>query len=381
MRTVAAAVLMAALTGHALAAPPSAQDRLDAMRAEAREAANRATNLERRAERSSNKAEALQARRAALAARIDAIDTELAAGRLEAARLQAAMGRTRAALDAERAPVSALLAGLATQARHPPVLALARSGSLDEMVRTQALIDALIPTIDARTRETRLRAARLERLGTRLAQAQAMRDRRQDRLAALRTDLAAQVAIANDKAASIGVAAAQAGTRALAAEEATASLVEEARREAFGADIASALADYPPAPPAPRPFVVQRPVSGAPFAYRLPVEGRIVAGLGSLDADGVRARGLRMRVARGAPVSAPADGVVRYAGAFRGRDGVIVIDHGKGWHSLLGGVASPLAVGRRVRAGQRIGSASGTMLVELWDGRRPRSPALIAGSS
>ena len=119
----------------------------------------------------------------------------------------------------------------------------------------------------------------------------------------------------------------------------------------------------------------------APFTYRLPASGRVTQGVGSLTLDGVRARGLVVAVRRGAAVAVPADGTVVFDGPLRGRDGVVVIDHGGGWRSLLTGVRTGFERGDSVAAGAALGTALGPVGVELWEGRTPRSPALIARSS
>jgi septal ring factor EnvC (AmiA/AmiB activator) len=80
-------------------------------------------------------------------------------------------------------------------------------------------------------------------------------------------------------------------------------------------------------------------------------------------------------------VTAPADGVIKFAGPFRDFDGVVIIDHGGGWLSLLVNVASELHPGDRVTLGQEIGRALGPLQVELSQNGRRISPALIAGSS
>ncbi|WP_343343937.1 peptidoglycan DD-metalloendopeptidase family protein [Sphingomicrobium sp. XHP0239] len=379
MRRLFAAAIMAGLASHALASPPAAQDRLERLRAEAREASQRADRLEARADQARNDVARIAARRAALAGRIDALDTRLAAARIEEERLLDAIDDTRAQIALAQEPASALLAGLATLSRRPPLLTLADGGSLDEFVRTQLLVEAVVPAIDARTRAVRDRAATLAALAEELATVRTEIESEQTRLATLRTDLADAERSAGTEAADLDRAAARAGTRALAAGERGAELVDEATREAFTAEIAASLATYDSAPPPPRSLRIA--AGGPPLAYRLPVDGRITAGLGSLDADGVRARGLTIAARRGAPVTAPAAGTIRFVGAFRGRDGIVILDHGDGWHSLLAGVATTARRGQRVARGERLGTARGTMLIELWDGRTPRSPALIAGSS
>ena len=77
----------------------------------------------------------------------------------------------------------------------------------------------------------------------------------------------------------------------------------------------------------------------------------------------------------------PADGVVKFAGPFRDYDGILIVDHGGGWISLIVNVASELHVGDRVRMGDAAGRALGPLQVELSRNGRRISPALIAGSS
>jgi septal ring factor EnvC (AmiA/AmiB activator) len=72
---------------------------------------------------------------------------------------------------------------------------------------------------------------------------------------------------------------------------------------------------------------------------------------------------------------------VRFSGPFRDYDGIIVIDHGGGWMSLLVNVASPLKAGAAVRIGDQLGTALGPTDVELSHNGRRFSPALSAGSS
>ncbi len=78
---------------------------------------------------------------------------------------------------------------------------------------------------------------------------------------------------------------------------------------------------------------------------------------------------------------APADGKIVFAAPFRGQDGVVIIDHGGGWTSLLLGVASEKPRGTKVRRGELLGRALGPIGVELRRNGVPVSPALIAASS
>ena len=56
----------------------------------------------------------------------------------------------------------------------------------------------------------------------------------------------------------------------------------------------------------------------------------------------------------------PADGTIVFAGPFRGHDGVVIIDHGGGWMSLLSGVATPIGARATGSArGEPLGRALG----------------------
>jgi septal ring factor EnvC (AmiA/AmiB activator) len=72
---------------------------------------------------------------------------------------------------------------------------------------------------------------------------------------------------------------------------------------------------------------------------------------------------------------------VRFSGPFRDYDGVLIIDHGGGWMSLIVNVGSTLRTGDKVALGQPVGRALGPLQVELSQNGRRISPALIAGSS
>ena len=107
----------------------------------------------------------------------------------------------------------------------------------------------------------------------------------------------------------------------------------------------------------------------------------MIEGLGNVSPSGVRSRGIRFATPRGGPIVAPAAGRILFANAFREHDGIIVIDHGKGWTSLLIDVAPSVRAGEQVSAGAPLGRALGDVALELREAGQPRSAALIAGSS
>jgi septal ring factor EnvC (AmiA/AmiB activator) len=170
-----------------------------------------------------------------------------------------------------------------------------------------------------------------------------------------------------------------AGDVAIAAEENVEGLrgAEASSRAASAVGAQLASVDAAPA----RPFPGEGGVFSAPFPYELPVAAPVTEGLASVDESGVRSRGILLASSRGAPVNAPAAGTVRFSGPFRDYDGILIIDHGHGWMSLMVNLASPLRPGARVRVGEPIGRALGPLQVELSQNGRRISPALIAGSS
>jgi septal ring factor EnvC (AmiA/AmiB activator) len=143
--------------------------------------------------------------------------------------------------------------------------------------------------------------------------------------------------------------------------------------------LATEVAALGPAPLRPVPGEGRAP--RPPLDYRLPASARVLTGLGEINASGVRSRGLALATPRGAGVTVPADGIIRFAGPFRDYDGIAIIDHGRGWMSLIVNVRSTLSPGTKVAAGDRLGRALGELGVELSHNGQHQSPALIAGSS
>ncbi len=181
-----------------------------------------------------------------------------------------------------------------------------------------------------------------------MAEARAETVRSQQDLVAKRRQYAALEQRALQDAVAAGGRALSAGDVALAVGEQAEQLESDRASSRSSAALAAALAAEGPAPPRPSPG--EGPPSHPPFAYQLPAAAIVTEGLGSVDRNGVRSRGLTLATGRGAAVAAPADGIVRFAGPFRDYDGVLIIDHGRGWISLLVNVSSTLRPGREGQA-------------------------------
>jgi septal ring factor EnvC (AmiA/AmiB activator) len=104
------------------------------------------------------------------------------------------------------------------------------------------------------------------------------------------------------------------------------------------------------------------PTIALPDSIKKPAQGPIIRSFGPYAHERSKTvlsrRGIDIEVDARAPVSAPADGTVRYAGPIRGLDGGVILDHGDYWTVLgkLGEIAVP--VGAHVARGDRLGRAA-----------------------
>jgi len=317
-----------------------------------------------------------------LRARVIAAERRVREAERRVALVEARLSGERAALGTAQAPAARLLAGLQSLARRPAVAAVAQPGSVDDLVHLRAVFGAVLPVVRARAGEVRVRVEATRRLqaGAVLA-AGALRDGRA-RLEAERTALAVAEARHRGQAEALGRDALTESDRALALGEDARDLIERMAGESVARATATDLGDLPE--PLPRPLAPGSAVPGrSGGAYRLPVQGRLVTGFGEVSDAGVRSRGLTFAVGRGAAVTAPAGGTVRYAGRFRSFGTVVILDHGDGWTTLVTGMgATALRAGTTVAAGTPIGRAGPgepRVTVELRRRGRPMDVLALVG--
>ena len=376
MRRLALLLTIPLLLG---AAPLSLGSKLAGAQAEAKAAQARAARLEQAAAGAADEQSRLRAERLAAAAAIDAAEANIDAATAALARARAALALQQARLAQQRAPVAALLAGVISVGREPPLLALVGGRSVEEMVRVRALLDATMPLIKRRSAALaaeveagRRLAATAATARTNLAASHAALAQRQQRFAALETAAAA-------RSQSLSGAALGEEDQVLASGEQVTLLGGQA--SAQRAAMANASRTAALGLSLPRPFAPDSRAPPAPIAYQLPSSAPVTTGLGAVSPAGVRARGLVLATAQGVPLTVPADGTIVFAGPYREHDGVVIIDHGHGWTSLLLNAATTRRRGERVARGDPLGTALGPVTVELRQGGTARSPALIAGSS
>ena len=371
--------LLLAASGPARPVQSPQDAQLRAARAEQAAAEREAARLEQAASTARGTAADLQSRQAAAAQAIEAAEARITVADAQLRLVSATLAERRQRLDAQQRPLASLLAGLVTMGQQPPLLAIADHGSVDELVEVRALLDTTMPAIRARTAAL---SGQLKENNRLLALLRTSRSETLDSRKALvgqKQQFAALQAQAVRTAEAAATNALSAGDVGIAAAETVEQLQGNAAGARAAASLGVALAELGPAPAS--PAASGSIPSAAAFPYRLPALAPVTDGLGAVSANGVRSRGITLATARGTSIAAPAGGIVRFNGPFRDYDGVMIIDHGNGWMTLLLNVASQLKVGDRVAIGAPIGRAIGPLSVELSQNRQRFSPALIAGSS
>lgn len=394
-RAFAALATFAVLSGGALALAQSdifdpqaiaarERDQLLDAKQQSADAMARSTRLEAQAQAASSEADRLKKRSAALAARIQSAEADISAGEARVALVGRRLTAQRAALARQQQPLLELAASLQQLSRQPPVSVLAQPGSLTDMVHARAVIDAAMPVIERRTagvrRELTLLDATRQQQGVALnalSASKAQLAQRRDALTRLENEgrlrsreLMSSAQLEADRALGLG-------EKARDIVDLMDSLEADGAVRAELAQLAGPL-QRPRDPGGAIGGAAPLPVAEAELsqgAYRLPVVGRIVAGLGEVNDSGVRSRGVTIAARPGGQVVAPAPGRVSFAGDYRGYGKIVIIDHGGGWVSLLTGmIGLSVGVGDTLDSGApigRAGSDDSRITVELRRAGRP----------
>ena len=381
MRGLIAVTAVSLFTAASAApAPNPMEDELRQARTEQAAAEAEVAKLDQAAAQARDDASRLRAQQDAAAQAIEAAEARITASDVQLRLAAAYVAAHRQQLAREQRPIASLLAGLATMAERPPLLALADRGGTDELVKVRILLDATLPVIRRKTARLASELAAGQQLEQRALSAKTELVQGRKDLAARRQQFAALESRAISRSLASGGRALGAGDVAMTAGEDVERLRASQASSRDALRLAGQLAALEPAPPRPA-----GPEGGAvrlvPFAYVLPANARVIDGLGSVNDSGVQSRGLTLATPRGAPLAASAAGTVRFSGPYGDYDGILIIDHGGGWMSLIVNVASTLRPGSRVQLGDPVGRALGPIGVELSQNGRRISPALIAGSS
>jgi septal ring factor EnvC (AmiA/AmiB activator) len=355
------ALAVAAIGGVAWAASP---DRLRAANDAAAVATRQAEALDARAAASEDPVARARWSRLAVAARVRGAEAGIAAAEERSALVGARLLNQRAELATQQGPVARLLAALVALARRPALATLTQPGSVADLVHVQAVLSTTMPAVATRTAALRDELARTRALQASAAVARASLETGRGRLLEAREQLAALSGEEGETAQALG--------------ERTRDIVDQLGTIGSGQATLGDLVALPGPP------VVVGGETPRLAAYRLPVAGRLVMGLGEVSDNGVRARGLTFAVAPAARIVAPAAGRVVFAGPFRSFGRVAILDHGDGWTTLIAGLgALAVRTDDEVGAGAAIGRAAGgedpRVTVELRRRGRPVDIAALLG--
>ena len=352
---------------------------------QAEEAMRRSEQLERQAAAATDEASRARARAAVTAERIQAAEAEITAAETRIRIIENQRAEQRARLAERQEPLVRLTAALQTMARRPPALALVQPGSLEDVVHVRSLLASTLPIIRSRTASLRreLQAANELRDQAQLAVASLVSG--QEELKKQRLALARIEAEQRRRSQSLAGAALFESDRALAFNEEAIEAGQRVGTLRQQAQVRRNLAELPG--PMLRPALPDGELepSAQPGTYLLPVDGRLVAGMGEISDAGIHARGLTFEARSYSAVVAPSAGRIVYAGPFRGYGDIVIIDHGRGFTTLITNLGElGVKVGDLVQRGQglgRIGGGRPRVMVELRRGGVPVAISpLVAGS-
>jgi septal ring factor EnvC (AmiA/AmiB activator) len=252
-----------------------------------------------------------------------------------------------------------LLGALALYRRDPPPALLVHPSSAKDAVRAQILARALAPEIQARSHALALQLQDLRTLRREVDATSESLFKSESAVAEQRAQLEQMIA---DKTVLQRSLVAQAETD-------EAMLRELARRAQAPADLLSRLpASAESLGPVPEHLIE-------------PVQGRLAARYGQAAVAGGPKAGFTWTTSPGAPVLAPAAGIVEYAGPLKDYGVILILRTGGAYHLVLTGLgAAEAVVGTTVAAGEPVGrmgedaGAGPSLYLEVRKGGDPVDP-------
>ena len=375
VRTLCAGALVLAT---ALSAQTLDDERQALARAKAQSmlAEQRAERLEALAAVQHDAADAVRARAAAVATRIQAAEADISAAESRIAVIERMRAEQRAVLAARQEPAVRLIAALQTLSRRPPALAFVQPGSVSDLAHVRAVLAGMVPRLRSQTAGLRAEIAKGKSLRSDADRALVSLETAEQRLSEQRATL---LRLAAERRSVADVTTGRAlveQDRAMAMGEKARNLIDLLDRVQADGALRDRLASLPgpllrPAKPGLSDSIPINAVTDdqPSIAYRLPVTGTVVTGLGEVSSFGVRSRGLTLQTRPDAQIVAPSGGQIVYAGKFGSYGNVVIIDHGRGWTSVITSLASlDVRAGESVLQGSPLGRAGPerpTITVEL----------------
>ena len=322
--------------------------------------------LRQEANNSENAADRLVVQRAVLSAEIASAEAQIEAANARINIISRRQRTQRSRLGQESEPILRLNAALQQMTGRPTALMMAQPGHREDYVHLRAVMATVQPQIVQKTNALRRQIAAQNELRSQELLALKTLDGARIRLKSRQMALARLEGNARGKASDLSADAAIEFERSIAQGERARDIVGRIDIQRIGSARAQELAAF--AGPLLRNGAKQM-IPARKAAYIMPANGNVVSGFMEINATGYRERGLRIRVADSAPIVAPADGNITFAGQYRSYGKIVIIEHGNGWTSLITHMdALQLAKGQSVRQGTVLGVANketGEIGVEL----------------
>lgn len=263
-------------------------------------------------------------------------------------------------LKGDRKSLSQLIIAMERMRRLPPETLIAKPGAPRETAQAATALSAIVPELNKRAEELRLKLEELAAIETDLTAKQTEAKDTYEKLKAEKTkmdvllasrnkayertnrDLKAQqrvVANVSKEAADFQELIARIEAKNRQQERERAAARESAPRSKRREPDAQALANLP-----------------SLGSAQLPVSGIVKVRYGEEDEIGATSQGVRIESRAGAVVVAPMGGTVRYAGPFKAYGNIILLEHKNNYHSLIAGLGRiDTVVGQSVDSGEPVG--------------------------
>ncbi|VVB49082.1 hypothetical protein RHAL1_03647 [Beijerinckiaceae bacterium RH AL1] len=301
-------------------------------------------------------------------------------------------GAARRTLESRKAVVAEVLAALQRMGRKPPPALLVDPEDVLKAIRTSMLLGDLLPAmrseverlvVDLTTLTEARKAVQAERrnLDAEIASLNAERERLSALVEARQAALGKAQGAMADEAEKAKRLAGEAGSLkdligrmerddAASAKGAAAARQSDAKLAAITPD--AGLAAQPFKDPARlAPAVAFDKTRGL---LPMPVSGALLRGFGDDDGLGGTEKGMLLATPVTAPVTAPADGWIAYAGPYRSFGQLLILNVGSGYYIVLAGMDRiNVGLGQFVLAGEPIGA--------MGDGSAKTAAAVALGAA
>lgn len=280
-------------------------------------------------------------------------------------------------LDTDRASLSQMILGLERVHRVPPEALILKPGAPYETAQTALVLETVLPQIYARAEDLKAKTLRLENVLKDLKEDRNELADKQQKLEIEYTDIQNLVSKRKKiiRQTSLRYEERQAEVKSISSQAITlrdlVQKLEADKKRRATRDIT-------------KKAVYQQPKSlPKTGSGQLPISGTILTGYGRIDEIGAKAQGITIGGRSQGIVLAPMGGRVQFAGDFKNYGKIVIIEHEKNYHSLIGGLQRiDIPLEAVLNAGEPIGrlpakqnGQNPTLYYELRHKGRPVNPA------